>query len=82
MLEVQKITDCISDVLKLLSEEVVALGEEEPLAEYGMDSISFIQLVVLLEEVLEIEIFDSDLLVENFSSKKRISETLEKYLLR
>lgn len=76
----QKIIDSIADVLEITAEEVAALDEEEPLSEHGMDSLHFIQLVVLIEEALDIEILDSDLLIENFSCKNKISATLEKYL--
>lgn len=75
-----KITESIANVLNISQEDVDALDEEELLSEHGMDSIAFIQMIVLLEEALEIEILDSDLLIENFSSKKKISETLQKYL--
>ena len=80
MTQEQKIIDCIANVLNISQEDVDALGEEELLSEHGMDSIAFIQMIVLLEEALEIEILDSDLLIENFSSKKKIFETLQKYL--
>lgn len=76
----QKITESIANVLNISPEDVATLGEEELLSEHGMDSIAFIQMIVLIEEALEIEILDSDLLIENFSSKKKISETLQKYL--
>jgi len=76
----QKITESIANVLNISPEDVAMLGAEELLSEHGMDSITFIQMIVLLEEALEIEILDSDLLIENFSSKKKISETLQKYL--
>ena len=75
-----KITESIANVLNISQEAVDELGEEALLSEHGMDSIAFIQMIVLLEEALEIEILDSDLLIENFSSKKKISETLQKYL--
>ena len=76
----QKITESIANVLNISPEDVATLGEEELLSEHGMDSIAFIQMIVLLEEVLEIEILDSDLIIENFSSKKKVFETLQKYL--
>lgn len=76
----QKITESIANVLNISQEDVDALAEEELLSEHGMDSITFIQMIVLLEEALEIEILDSDLLIENFSSKKKIFKTLQKYL--
>ena len=60
-------------------EDITALDEEALLTDKGLDSIQFVQMIVLLEESLEIEILDSDLLLDNFNSKKKIIETLEKY---
>ena len=79
MLE-QKIIECIASALECPVEEIAELDEETLLAEQGMDSIRFIQMIVLLEETWGIEILDSDLLLEKFKSKKSIFETLEKYL--
>lgn len=45
----------------------------------GMDSLLFIQLIVLLEAVYSIEIDDEDLLIERFSTINKIIHTLEKY---
>lgn len=70
----------IAQALECSLEEVILLDEDALLAEHGMDSIRFIQMIVLLEEALKIEILDSDLLLEKFKSKKSIFETLEKYL--
>ena len=53
-----RIVECIASALERSSEKIAALGEETPLAEQGMDSIRFVQMIVLLEETLEIEILD------------------------
>lgn len=45
----------------------------------GMDSLLFIQLIVLLETAYSIEIDDEDLLIERFSTINQIIHTLEKY---
>ena len=65
---------------KVINSIATILDEDEPLSDHGMDSLHFIQMIVLIEEALGIEILDSDLLIENFSCKKRIYATLEKYL--
>lgn len=80
MSKMQSVVECIANALERSPAEVAELDEEMPLAEQGMDSIRFIQMIVLLEETLGIEILDSDLLLEKFKSKKSIFETLEKYL--
>lgn len=80
MSKMQSVVECIANALERSPAEIAELDDEMPLAEQGMDSIHFVQIIVLLEEALEIEILDSDLLLENFKTKKVIFETLEKYL--
>lgn len=74
------VIECIANAMGRPTADIAELDNETSLAEQGMDSIRFIQMIVLLEETLEIEILDSDLLLEKFKSKKSIFETLEKYL--
>ena len=52
-----------------------------PLSEYGFESLKFIQFVLLIEETFDIEVLDSDLLMENFATINQILCTLEKYEL-
>ncbi len=59
------------DNLELLCEQV-----EVDLSELGMDSISFIKIIVALEEYFDCEIPDSKLLVSELSSAKKIYEEL------
>ena len=80
MSKMQSVVECIANAMDRPTAEIAELDDEMLLAEQGMDSIRFIQMIVLLEDALEIEILDSDLLLENFKSKKAIFETLEKYL--
>ena len=80
MIRLKSVVECIANAMDRPTADIAELDEEMLLAEQGMDSIRFIQMIVLLEEALEIEILDSDLLLENFKSKKAIFETLEKYL--
>jgi acyl carrier protein len=76
----QSVVECVANAMGRPTTDIAELDEETLLTEQGMDSIRFIQMIVLLEDALEIEILDSDLLLENFKSKKAIFETLEKYL--
>ena len=80
MSKMQSVVECVANAMGRPTTDIAELDEETLLTEQGMDSIRFIQMIVLLEDALEIEILDSDLLLENFKSKKAIFETLEKYL--
>ncbi len=73
------IIDCLADALALTAEETENLPDDASLSEYGMDSIHFINMIVLLEEELGMEFLDSDLLPDNFASKQAIFDTIEKY---
>ena len=50
-----------------------------PLIEHGLDSLTFIRFILLLEEELDIEILDSDLMIEKFATLELILQTLDKY---
>lgn len=50
------------------------------LLEIGIDSITFIRLVVLLEEEFDIELEDSDITLSNFETILNINMLIEKYL--
>ncbi|MCY9591251.1 acyl carrier protein [Paenibacillus chitinolyticus] len=50
------------------------------LLETGIDSMSFIRLVVLLEEAFNIVIEDEEILLENFTSVETIRNLIRKCL--
>lgn len=51
-----------------------------PLKELGFTSLLFVKLVIAIEEHFQIEIKDSDLLEQNFSSIEKIINVIEPYL--
>jgi len=63
------------------SEPITEESVNTPLSEYGFESLKFIQFVLLIEETFDIEVLDSDLLMENFATINQILRTLEKYEL-
>lgn len=75
-----KINECISNALGLPISAVSALDNDELLTEFGLDSLHFIQLIVILEEAFDIEVLDSDLLMVNFINKANIYDILRKYV--
>ncbi|WP_372009762.1 acyl carrier protein [Paenibacillus chitinolyticus] len=69
----------IEHVKQILPQQI----EIEPttkLLETGIDSMSFIRLVVLLEEAFNIVIEDEEILLENFTSVETIRNLIRKCL--
>lgn len=66
----------ISDILQCPAENI---HDDTPLAELGYDSLKFIASVVEIESKYGIEVFDSDLVEDNFKCIDAICETLKKY---
>ena len=50
---------------------------DENLSELGMDSITFIKIIVALEEEFECEIPDSKLLISEMNTMKKILDVLQ-----
>ena len=57
--------------------EVTTSQTEESLPELGMDSITFIQIIVGLEEAFECEIPDSKLLISEMNTILKINDILQ-----
>lgn len=73
------ILKCLAKTLKLNEEDAYSISADTELTQLGLTSIDFISLIVELESALEIEIRDSDLIMENFKTLKCIIETLSTY---
>ncbi|MEH6989560.1 acyl carrier protein [Cytobacillus firmus] len=70
------VTEKVNEVLYL----EVSGEDGDDLFEKGLDSISFIRIIVLLEDELNIEIEDDDILLENFHSINMICNLIHKYI--
>ena len=75
----QTIYQCLSEVLQTSPEELQSTPTDANLSELGLTSLSFISFIVNLEEACNIEVLDSDLLFENFSTLEKLFGTLAKY---
>ena len=64
-------------VKKVLS--ITEIEDSADLREMGMESVQLVGLIVELENKYDIEILDSDLLIDKFSSIDVIFDTLQKY---
>ena len=76
----EKIMLCLSEILGKSIDEIEQTAPDITLTEIGMTSLTFIEFIVKLEEALGIEVLDSDLLFDHFENKKKLFETLSKYI--
>ena len=74
------ILKCLSETTRTPMEELQTIDLDLSLTEIGMTSLSFISFIVQLEQELNIEVLDSDLIFENFSTLRKLYKTLSKYL--
>ena len=58
----------------------VTLKEDEPLKESGVDSLTLVSLILLVEESFGITFADDDLQPENINALSDIVKITEKYL--
>ncbi|MBU8772046.1 acyl carrier protein [Cytobacillus oceanisediminis] len=56
------------------------LSHDSELLGLGIDSITFIRLVIDLEERFEFEVDDEDIILENFSTLEKVLELVNKYI--
>lgn len=75
----EKLKSIVTEKVNEVLFEKVSGDVGEDLFEKGLDSISFIRIIVLLEDELDIEIEDDDILLENFHSIDMICNLIHKY---
>ena len=74
------ILKCLSETLEKDSSFMHTVDLDTSLSDIGLTSLGMITFIVKLEEEFNIEIRDSDLVFENFSTINNIYTTLAKYL--
>lgn len=71
----------VEDILRVINSldniEISTEQLDESLPDLGMDSISFIQIVVGLEEAFDCEIPDSKLLISEMDTVQKIFDVLQ-----
>lgn len=81
--QIDEITVFLSSKIMELTEQtggIVPIGNDDLLANAGMDSANTIHLVVLIEQKYDITFDDEELLLENFKTIGTISENIKKKL--
>ena len=74
-----RIKEIIVTVLELSEDDAKQITEDTDLLEYGLDSMTCVEMVVNLEEEFGITVDEEDLLVENMSTISKIKDLVVKY---
>lgn len=76
---IEIITEIIKQQLNIGASDEV---QEEDLLqeEYGLDSIKFVKIIILLEEKFDFEFEDEDLLINKFQTINSIKDVIKKRL--
>lgn len=64
--------------LKRDESEIANITDDTDLREHGLDSITSIETIVMLEEAFDISVDDDDLFIENFNTLGKIMILLDK----
>ena len=76
----ESIKRVLLNILDTDTTTLMEIGDEEDLGTYGLNSISSIKLIVLLEEEYGIVFEDVDLLMYKVNTINKIKEVLDKYV--
>ena len=74
-----KIMACLAKAMETDVDTLLQMPPASDLSKAGLESIKFIQFIVLLEEEMGITVRDSDLLLTNFNTREKLFATLSKY---
>lgn len=72
------VKELVLEVLKKQKNQQI--NDVTSLVDLGLDSVTTISLIILIEEHFDIELEDEDLLFENYSSIERITQMIKKYI--
>lgn len=79
VIEKENIIKMLPIALKRDESEFLKLEDKADLREHGLDSISSIELIVMLENEFNISVDDDDLLIDNFNTIEKLMILLDKY---
>jgi len=67
----------ISEVAMILSREVTSISLDESLHSMGLDSLSFVELLVVIEKIFNLKLMDTNLSKEDFGSIKILARRIQ-----
>ena len=63
----------IGEILSILAADKAAIAPDKPLHEMGIDSLSFVELLVFIEKRFNLKLIESGLNQEDFQSIRALS---------
>ena len=76
----EKILELLAEATEHSLAKVLAVDNDTPVKELGLESLKFIQMIVRFEEKFGIEVYDSDLAMSNIETVGTLLQTFQKYL--
>ncbi len=68
----------VNELAVILSRDPAAILPETPLHELGVDSLSFVELLVFIEKTFKIQLMESGLTKKDFQTVRSLSFTISK----
>ena len=75
----EKIRNIVKEVLKLDDEQNANLMDDTNLIDFGLDSLTSVEIIVNIESEFDIFTNDDDLLVENLATINLLADLVKKY---
>jgi acyl carrier protein len=72
-----RIRAILSKVIDEINKDITAVADEDNLLEIGLNSISFIHLVLEMEKEFQVFVSDKELIIEDFDTIAKIKRYLE-----
>jgi len=69
-------TVLVKEVAVILGEEPAAIAADRPLAELGIDSLSFVELLVAIEKNFGLKLMESGLTKEDFRTLRSLANRI------
>ena len=77
---INDVNEMLTNILKLDLSLINNLSPDQSLTDYGLNSLTGIQLIVQIENKYNVHIDDMELLLENMSTKNKIEILIKKYI--
>lgn len=70
----------ISEVAMILSKETASISLDESLYSMGLDSLSFVELLVVIEKIFNLKLMDTNLAKEDFGSIRILARRIQEMI--
>lgn len=68
----------IREVATILSEDPSTIAQDVPLHELGIDSLSFVELLVAIEKTFDLKLMETSLTIEDFQTIRSLASCISR----